>query len=75
MRYSALVAEIFVQYLEHNYIINILKKHHITDYYRYVDDVLIIYNEDHTNIDNKLTNQIQLHTPQHPVHCRKPEKQ
>jgi hypothetical protein len=51
---SALLAEKFMQHDEHNYIINILQHHHIIDYYRYVDDILIIYNKDYTNIDNKL---------------------
>jgi hypothetical protein len=51
---SAILAEIFMQYLEYNHIINILQKHHITDYHRYGDDILIIYNEDCTNIDNTL---------------------
>jgi hypothetical protein len=51
---SAILAETFIQYLEQNNIINILQKHHIMDYCRYVDDILIIYNEDHTNIDDTL---------------------
>jgi hypothetical protein len=51
---SAILAEVFMQHYEHNYIINILQKHNIIDYYRYVDDILIIYNEDNTNIDNTL---------------------
>jgi hypothetical protein len=51
---SAILAEIFMQHHEHNYIINILQKHNIIDYYRYVDEILIIYNEDYTDIDNTL---------------------
>jgi hypothetical protein len=51
---SAILAEIFLQYFEHNRIINILQKHHIIDYHRYVDDILIIYNENCTDIDNTL---------------------
>jgi hypothetical protein len=39
---SAILVEIFVQYLEHNHIINILQNCHIIDYYRYVYDILII---------------------------------
>jgi hypothetical protein len=49
---SAILAEIFIQYLEHNDIIQILQKHHILDYYRYVDDILIIYNVNYTNIQD-----------------------
>jgi hypothetical protein len=51
---SAILAETFVQYLEHTVIYQILKKHQIIDYYRYVDDILIIYNEQHTNIHDTL---------------------
>jgi hypothetical protein len=63
---SAMLAEIFIQYLEHNGIINILKEHHITDYCRYVDDILIIYNEDYTNIDDTLKEFNSIH----PIHQR-----
>jgi hypothetical protein len=51
---SAILAEIFIQYLEDNDIISILQRHHIVDYYQYVDNILIIYNEDYTNIDDIL---------------------
>jgi hypothetical protein len=51
---SSIFAEIFVQCLEHNYIIKILQKHHVMDYYRYADDVLIVYNDEHTNIQDTL---------------------
>jgi hypothetical protein len=49
---SAILAEILVQYLKHTNIISTLKKHQITDCYRYVDNLLIIYNEDTTNSEN-----------------------
>jgi hypothetical protein len=48
---SAILAETFIQYLEHTAIINILNKYHIIDYYRYVDDILIIYNTQTTISD------------------------
>jgi hypothetical protein len=51
---SSILAEIYIQYLEHNGIIQILQNHHIIDYYRYVDDIPIIYDETHTNILNTL---------------------
>jgi hypothetical protein len=51
---SAILTEVFIQYLEHTTIIDILKKFQIVDYYRYVDDILIIYNTRITNIDNTL---------------------
>jgi uncharacterized protein YaaW (UPF0174 family) len=49
---SATLSETFIQHLEHTIIYEILKKHQLIDYCRYVDDILIIYNEHHTNIDN-----------------------
>jgi hypothetical protein len=58
---SAILVEIFIQYLEHNDIIKILQKHHIIDYYRYVDDILIIYNGDHTNIEDTLNEFNSIH--------------
>jgi nucleoside-specific outer membrane channel protein Tsx len=51
---SANLMETFMQYLEHTLIVNILKKYEIIDYYRYVDDILIIYNAQTTNINNTL---------------------
>jgi hypothetical protein len=58
---SAPLAEIFIQHLEHTIIYKILKKHQIIDYSRYVDDILIIYNEHHTNIDNTLDEFNRIH--------------
>jgi hypothetical protein len=58
---SALLADIFIHYLEQNHIINTLKKHHITDYYRHVDDILIMYNEGHINLDNTLNKFNSIH--------------
>jgi hypothetical protein len=51
---SAILAEAFIQHLEHNKIIKILNKHQIIDYHRYVDDILIVYNKNITNINNTL---------------------
>jgi hypothetical protein len=52
---SAILAEVFIQYFEHTTVIDILKKFQIIDYYRYIDDILIIYNAYLTNIDNILS--------------------
>jgi hypothetical protein len=60
-RTSAILAAVFIQHLEHNKIINILKKRHIIDYYRYVDDILIVYNTHATNIQDTLTDFNTLH--------------
>jgi hypothetical protein len=51
---STILAEVFLQYLEHILIADILKIHQITDYYRYVDDIFIVYNTQKTNISNTL---------------------
>ena len=47
---SAILSEIYLQFLENNVIYNILKTHKITGYFRYVDDILIIYNNMESNI-------------------------
>jgi hypothetical protein len=47
----AILAEAFIKYLEHTKIIKILDKYQILDYYRYVDDILIMYNKNITDIE------------------------
>jgi hypothetical protein len=51
---SAIVAKVYIQFLEYTEITNILIKHQIVDYHRYVDNILIIYNAQRTNIYNTL---------------------
>jgi hypothetical protein len=51
---SAILAEIYIQYLEHNIIASILQKYKIVNYFRYVDDILIIYNTQTTDIHDTL---------------------
>jgi hypothetical protein len=58
---SAILAETFIQHLEHTLIWRILQKHRIIDYYRYVDDILIVYNTHLTNIDDTITEFNQVH--------------
>jgi hypothetical protein len=50
---SPIIAETFIQQLEHK-LINILNKYRIIHYYRYVHDILTIYNENNTNINDTL---------------------
>jgi len=40
---SSILSEIYLQYLENTEIFDILLKHHIIGYFRYVDDILIVY--------------------------------
>jgi hypothetical protein len=51
---SAILAATFIQHLEHNKIIKILNKHQITEYHRNVENILIVYNKNITNINNTL---------------------
>jgi hypothetical protein len=45
----------YIQYMKHKELYPILKKHQIIGYFRYLDDILIIYNRKKTNIDETLT--------------------
>jgi hypothetical protein len=58
---SSLLLEIFIQCLEHNYILRTLTKHNIIAYYRHVDDILIVYNCEKTNINATLLQYNSLH--------------
>jgi hypothetical protein len=51
---SVIIAEIFIQYLEHKYIDPIFRTREIIAYYRYIDDILIIYDQHKTNIGQTL---------------------
>jgi hypothetical protein len=48
---SSILSEVFLQYLESTQIIDVLTNNNIRGYFRYVDDILIIYNDDITDID------------------------
>jgi hypothetical protein len=50
----AIMAETYMQYMEHTQIYPILTKQQIVAYFRYVDDILIIYDEKKTNIIHTL---------------------
>jgi len=51
---SAILSEIYLQFLENNIIYNILKTHNIKGYFRYVDDILVICNTTESNIHDVL---------------------
>ena len=57
---SGILSEIYIQNMEHTKIYNMLIQHNILGYFRYVDDILIVYNENATDIlmVHKLLNQI-----------------
>jgi hypothetical protein len=56
---SAILAEIFIQHMEHIYLYPILRKQKTFAYYRYVDD--IIYNKRKTGIEETLNNFNSIH--------------
>jgi hypothetical protein len=59
--FSGIVSETFLQYFEHTHIPHLTGKHKRINYFRYVDDILIIFDTDHTNIQSILTNFNTLH--------------
>jgi hypothetical protein len=51
---SSVLSEIYLQHLENTEICNLLIKHNIEGHFRYVDDIIIIYNENITNVSDLL---------------------
>jgi hypothetical protein len=51
---SSVFSEIYMQYIENSKFYDIIIEHHIQGYFRYVDDILIVYKETKTNIHNVL---------------------
>jgi len=51
---SSILSELYLQYLENSKIFNLLLDHNVEGYFRYVDDMFIVYNESKTSIDNLL---------------------
>ena len=51
---SSILSEIYLQYVEYTEICNILQQHNIICYFRYVDDILIVYNDEDIDIQNVL---------------------
>lgn len=45
---SGIIAEFFQQHLEDTHLAHLFRKHKITAYFCYVDDILIIYDSRHT---------------------------
>ena len=51
---SSIFSEIYLQYLENTKIFDILINYRIVGYFRYVDDILIVYKKEPTNIQEIL---------------------
>ena len=50
----SIFSKIFLQNLENTKIAELLLKHKVEGYFRYVDDILVMYNEDQTITRNVL---------------------
>jgi hypothetical protein len=51
---SSILAETYIQHIVHTQIYPILIQQQIIVYFRYVDDILIIYDQNRTNINHTL---------------------
>jgi hypothetical protein len=56
---SSLIAEMFLKHTEHQHMPQLSAKHKIINYFRYVDDILIIFNPNHTKIQSILADTLQ----------------
>jgi hypothetical protein len=56
---SSILSETYLQFLEHTRLTDILIKHQILGYFRYVDDILIVFNTHSTDI-NKVLNELNI---------------
>jgi hypothetical protein len=57
----SIISEIFLQSMEQNHLPTIAKKHNLTNYFRYVDDILIVYDTQQTDLTSLLADFISLH--------------
>jgi hypothetical protein len=57
---SAILAEVFIQYIKFTKIIDILKGRRIVDHFLHVDDTILIYSTHTTSIDNTLRHSLHL---------------
>ena len=51
---SSILSEIFLQHTKHSHFPRISMKHKLINYFRYVDDILLIYDSSHTDITSIL---------------------
>jgi len=58
---SGLIAEIFVQHIEHTHLPHLARKHKTINYCQYVDDVFLVFESTHTNIHEILEDFNGLH--------------
>jgi len=58
---SGPIAEFFLQHTDNRHLERISHKHRIIDYFRYVDDILLIFDPNHSDIYSILTDFNALH--------------
>jgi len=58
---SVLRVLIFLQHMEQTHLAHVATKHKIIEYFRYVDDILLIYDSNHTDIQEILTDFNTIH--------------
>jgi hypothetical protein len=47
---SGIISEVLLQHLEHSHLPRLAHKHKLVNYFRYVDDVLLIFDTQHTDM-------------------------
>jgi hypothetical protein len=47
---SSILSELFLQHIEHSHLPRLTQKHRLISYFRYVDDILLVYDSSHTDI-------------------------
>jgi hypothetical protein len=60
---SAILAETYIQHMEHKHIHPILNTQQIISYFRYVDDILIIYDKKKQALTKHTMNSITYNHP------------
>jgi len=63
--FSGLMEEFFLQHTENAHLVCLAHKHRIIDYFRYVDDILLIFDANHSDIQSILKHFNALHPNPH----------
>jgi hypothetical protein len=62
---SSIVSEIFLQHIEHNHLPHLTLKHKLINYIQYVDNILLIFDSHHTELQSILHDFNSLHPNLH----------
>jgi hypothetical protein len=58
---SSVLSEVFIQHMEHTHIPHLATKHKLINYFRFVDDILLIFDSNVTDIHSILSDFNTLH--------------